>query len=193
MKITVGLLRAAAEFAEDFECGGKRYDGVAFQDGYIIGASKGAMLYAPVAAIDKPFFIHRGDLDRLLKVTDSMKNTDMLDFIWDGPTVIVVNEGSEMLWRNYPLMRLLPKESVSRIVGLKFSSERVRPDQAYDLLLLSKIAIAAGYLGYGGCPAIHFCDKTNTAKTFWLCGSQWVGCVVAGLQRTEETDPLDFS
>lgn len=142
------------------------------------------MLYAPVAAIDKPFVVHRGDLDRLLKVTDSMQNTDTLNFIWDGPTVIVTDTGSEGLWRINPLTRLLPKKSVKRITSMEINRDPVRSDQAYDLLLLSKIAVAAGHLGYSGCAPTYFCDKTNTAQVLWFSDDPWVRCVVAGLRRT---------
>lgn len=184
MKITVGLLRAAAEFAEEFEYGGKRYDGVFFQDGYIIGASKGAMLYAPVGGVNKAFGILRCDLDKLLETTDSMKNTNILRFIRDNLTVVVVNADSIPLLRVYPLTRLLPKKSVQCSTSMTINRDPVRPDQAYDLRLLSKIAVAAGHLGYSSCAPIYFCDKTNTAQVLWFSDNPWVMCVVAGLRRT---------
>lgn len=184
MKITVGLLRAAAEFAEEFEYGGKRYGGVFFQDGYIIGASKGAMLYAPVSGFDKAFGVLRCELDKLLETTGTMNGTDMLYFVWDNLTVIVVDADSRPLLRVYPLARLLPKGSVKCSTSMTVNRDPVRPDQAYDLLLLSKIAVAAGHLGYSSCAPIYFCDKTNTAQVLWFSDDPWVRCVVAGLRRT---------
>lgn len=183
MELSVGLFLAAAEFVGPCVIRGSQRCALAFQDGYIIGTDKAAMLYAPVdgMAVDEPFAIGARDLKYIRKHCDELAPSDRLSINLVGPFYEVTNRG-RMILRVTPEERLLGPRWLAGASRPK-NDKPVDPNQLYDLLLLEQIAVASGY--FNAPPVwLNFCDQTQSVQAQWRgFDGELVTCKVMGLCR----------
>lgn len=185
MELSVGLFLAAAEFVGPCVIKDSQRCALAFQDGHIIGTDKAAMLYAPVdgMAVDEPFAIGARDLKYIRKACDDLAFKDRLSINLVGPFYEVTNRG-RMILRVTPEEPLLPPGGWLSRVSRPRNNKPVDPNQLFDLLLLERIAVAAGYFADNPAPWLNFCDKTRDVQSQWHGhDGELVTCKVMGLCR----------